>query len=91
MRKSLFTFLILMFLIGAAYAGVISNSPYDNVWDIKVTDCHSKTVFYKNCVITNLDEWSLSFIPDQGRIPSGNGKEVIVYRNSCTSVTLTQK
>lgn len=83
----LFTFV----LVAPAKAGISGKSPYDLVVDIYVTTCDGdKTVFY-DCVITNIGPYSVSFIANQGRIPTGNGKEIIVSKNTCTSVILVER
>jgi hypothetical protein len=83
-------FLIVFFGIICSYAGVVENSPYDKNWDIYVSSCNGATTVYYNCTITNLGQDSISFIPDQGRIPTSNGKEVIVQKGLCTSYTMVQ-
>jgi hypothetical protein len=83
-------FLTLFLTIVTSYAGVVGESPYDKNWDIYVSDCNGSISIYYNCVITNLGQRSISFIPDQGRIPTGNGKEITVNKTGCTSVRTVQ-
>lgn len=72
-------------------AGIINDSPYDKNWTIVVESCNGSVVTYNNCVLTNMGEYSVSFIPNQGRIPTGNDKEIIINKNSCTTVTMMEK
>lgn len=89
MCLGLVLFLILLLAVPVV-AGVIGDSPYDSLYDIIVTSIDGTTVIYSNCVITNVGEWSVSFIPDQGRIATGNGKQIIVNKLA-TSVTMIEK
>jgi hypothetical protein len=72
-------------------AGVIGKSLYDKVVDIYVTTCDGNTVVYRDCVITNVGQWVVAFMPDQGRIPTGKGKEIIVHKTTCNSVVMVEK
>jgi hypothetical protein len=81
---------IILMIANYAIAGVVGQSPYDKTWDIYVSECSGSTVIYYDCVITNLGQRSISFIPDQGRIPTGNGKEITVNKTGCTSVMTVQ-
>ncbi len=82
--------LLIILLSAPVIAGVIGDSPYDGVYDIIVTSIDGTTEIYSNCVITNIGQWSISFIPDQGRIQTGNGKQIIVNKVAAT-VTMVEK
>lgn len=73
-----------------SHAGIVGSSPYDKLWDIYVATCNEDTVVYRNCIVTNMGEWVIAFIPDQTRIQSPNGREIIVNKNLCTSVMLIE-
>jgi hypothetical protein len=90
MKYFLVVIVAILLLAGTLSAGVVGNSPYDKVWDIFVSSCNGTTTVYYNCVITNMGEYTLAFIPDQGRIPTTNGKEIIVQKSECNSVTMVQ-
>jgi hypothetical protein len=89
-KALLIIFLICLFILPAA-AGLVGKSEYDVVWRITVIDCNGGMRVYNNCRITNLGQSVVSFMPDQGQIASGNGREIIVTTNDgCTRVIKEQ-
>ena len=83
--------LLLSALAAAVNADVVGESPYDQVFDIYVETCGGERIVYRDCVVTNVGQWVVSFIPDQGRIATGNGREIIVHKNLCASVVMVAK
>lgn len=83
--------LLTIAFVAPAKAGISGKSPYDLVVDIYVTTCDGTKTIFRDCVITDIGPYSVSFIADQGRIPTGNGKEIIVNKNTCTSVILVEQ
>lgn len=82
---------LLVFLTISASAGLVGKSEYDVVWTITVIDCQGTTTIYKDCRITNSGQFWISFMPGQGNIASGNGKEIhINTSNSCVKVIKEQ-
>lgn len=73
------------------FAGVVERSPYDQKWEIMVTNCQGQTTIYYECVITNQGEYVVTFIPNSGNIPTGNGKTIKVFKNDCTSIVMQEQ
>jgi hypothetical protein len=91
--KYLSIFLMTAFLI----IGTISssnayrfNSNYDRLYDITVTDCKGNTTVYHNCVITDTNFVTLSFIPNSSRISVSREAQIIIILNSCTSIIMNE-
>jgi hypothetical protein len=89
-KKLLLTIILVLFLFTSSFGDVIGRSKYDGIYDIFIAQCNGVTKVYRNCVITNDGEYSISFIPDQGRIQTGNGKQIFVTKD-CATVTLIEK
>jgi len=80
--------LILLFTAPALFAGNQWESKYDASWEISVTDCKGTTTIYKGCHIVNDNLFVVTFMPDQGRIPTESGSVIRIYRSNCTEVTM---
>ena len=79
--------ILLFLMVPPAIGGVGGTSDYDIVWKITVIDCRGNTTVYDNCRITNNGQFSISFMPDQGLISSGNGKIIVINTvSTCTTV-----
>jgi hypothetical protein len=79
--------ILLFFMALPALGGLIGKPDYDVVWRITVIDCQGKATVYEHCRIVNVGPGWIYFMPNQGQIASGNGKEVhISTDNSCTQV-----
>ena len=78
---------ILMLTVSVACAGQWE-SEYDQVWEITVTDCQGNTTIYHECRITQDGLYVVTFMPNQGKIASGNGPIIRVYRSNCTEVIM---
>jgi len=88
-KKTILVLITTLLLISTALAGYVSQSPYDKLWTIQLSKCDGTVEEYKNCAITNLDEYQVSFIPNQTRVQGGEySQEIIVMRDSCTSLIL---
>lgn len=79
--------ILLFFMTMPAIGGLVGKSEYDTVYKITVMDCHGNTTIYNDCRITNAGQFWISFMPEQGRIASGNGKEIHINTNdACIKV-----
>ena len=79
---------ILMLSVSVACAGSQWESEYDQVWEITVTDCQGNTTIYYDCRITQDGLYVVTFMPNQGKMATGNGPIIRVYRSNCTEVIM---
>ena len=79
---------ILLLTVSVACAGSQSASEYDQSWEITVTDCQGNTTIYYNCLLTQDGLYVVTFMPNQGKIQSGHGPVIKVYRSNCTEVIM---
>jgi hypothetical protein len=91
MKKILLLPILFLALYSLVYAGNEWKSDYDQVWEITIAECSGTVSVYHNCIITNITEYVLSFMPDQGKIKTGNGQVVKVIRSNCTQITMTSE
>ena len=83
--------LAVLLVAGTADSGLVGKSEYDVVWNITVIDCNGFVTVYRDCRITNAGQFWISFMPDQGRLASGNGKEIHINTvDSCLKVIKRQ-
>jgi len=82
---------ISMISVSLCLAGVVGNSDYDKIWTIIVTNCSGSATVYHGCVLVNQGEDWVSFIPDQGRIPTGNGKVIKVSNSMCSQIIMEEE
>jgi len=82
---------VLFLSIGNLFAGIVEQSPYDQKWEITVINCQGQATIYYDCVVTNQGEYVVTFMPNAGNIPTGNGKTIKVFRSNCTTVIMEQQ
>ena len=82
---------ILFISVANLFGGVVEKTPYDQKWDITVINCQGQTIIYYDCVITNQGEYVITFMPNAGNIPTGNGRTVKIFQNNCTQVIMEQQ
>ena len=88
--KYLITVLFILLLTASvAIAGNQWKSEYDISWDVTVTDCRGNTTVYEDSLIVNDGDSFVTFMPNQGKIASGNGPIIKVYRSDCTSIVMS--
>jgi hypothetical protein len=71
-----------------AVASVGGKSVYDGTWTIEVIDsCAGVKTTYFDCRVTESNDVSLTFIPNQGRMGRGSGEAISVPASGmCISV-----
>ena len=85
------TLMFIFLVVFPAFSGSMRQSEYDVVWKITIIDCKGNTIVYNDCRITNAGQFWISFMPDQGLIPSGNGKEIQINTgNGCVTIIKEQ-
>lgn len=80
--------LVLLLTVSVACAGNQWSSEYDQSWEVIVTDCQGNTVIYYDCLIIQDGLYVLSFMPNQGKMPTGRGPIIKVFRSQCTEVMM---
>ena len=86
-EKIVIASILLFFMVLPAIGGIVGKSEYDVVYKITVMDCRGNTTIYNDCRIINAGQFWISFMPDQGRLASGNGKEIhINTSDACIKV-----
>ena len=88
MKRFIIGLLIVLLLTSVAYTGNQWTSVYDQSWQITVTDCQGNTTIYNDCLVVEDGLYLLMFMPNQGKIPTGNGPIIRVYRSNCTRVIM---
>ena len=92
MNKVILATIVSAMLVGTAHADMVMGSNYDTFWTITVTDCFGNVTTYSNCVITQVNTMFLTFIPDQGRIQTNNGKrKKVPLRSTCMNVDMMEE
>ena len=81
--------IIIMVLSLSAFAGSQWESEHDQSWEITVTDCRGNVSEYHDCLIVNDGLSFITFMPNQGKMGTGKGKIVKIYRSLCTEVIMT--
>ena len=91
--KYLISILFIIFLsVSTGTAGNQWKSEYDQTWKIIVTNCQGNTTVYKDCLIIDDTRFhTLVFMPNQGKIPSGDGLVIKVFRNACNDIIMTSE
>jgi len=95
--KKIITILFMLFILTFIFMNVVDagnqwSSEQDQIWEITVDDCKGNITIYKDCLIINDNRFNnLVFMPNQGRIPTGNGTVVKILRSACTDITIISK
>ena len=92
MKKAIFAIILSAFLVGTAHADIVMGSPYDTLWTITVTDCFGNVTIYNHSVITQINTMFVTFIPNQGKIPTTNGKrKKVPLMSTCMNIEMEEE
>jgi len=88
MKHLIIILFIMLLTIITVNAGNQWESKFDQSWKITVNDCQNDITIYNNCLIVNNGINTLTFMPNQGRIPTGNGTVIKIFRSACTEISM---